>query len=91
MPPGASRGGRPTKFTTPRVVAILAALWEGADRVDAARKAGVSPATFYAWLKLGQAGHPDFAPLAEAVATVERSRTVWAVYNAAFGRRGFRN
>src|SRR4051812_4447897 len=57
------RGGRPTKYTSPRVVAILAALWGGATRAEAARKAGVSPAAFYAWLQLGRAGHPTFAPL----------------------------
>src|SRR5947208_3560096 len=69
-----SRGGRPTKFTTRRVVAILAALWDGATRVEAARRAGLSPAAFYAWLQLGRAGHPTFAPLAQAVAQVEASR-----------------
>ena len=34
-------GGRPTLYTTPRVLAILAALFGGASRADAARRAGV--------------------------------------------------
>ena len=84
-----SRGGRPTKFTTRRVVAILSALWEGSNRAEAARKAGVSPAAFYAWLNLGRRGHPTFAPLAEAVATIELHRGLRGVLGALSKRPGF--
>jgi hypothetical protein len=66
-----SRGGRPTLYTLPRVLTILAALFNGATRADAARRAGVGVSTFYVWLQLGRQGHPMFAPLAEAVANVE--------------------
>jgi transposase-like protein len=61
-------------YTVPRVLTILAALFDGASRVEAARRAGVGPSTFYGWLKLGRAGDPTFAPLAEAVANVEQAR-----------------
>ncbi len=66
-----ARGGRPTKYTVPRVVAILGALFDGETRAEAARRAGVSPAAFYVWLSLGRQGHPTYAPLAEAVANAE--------------------
>src|SRR3954463_8228495 len=77
-----SHGGRPTLYTTPRVLAILAALFGGASRADAAERGGVGVSTFYVWLHLGRAGHPTFAPLAEAVANVEDAR----VLNVAFGQ-----
>jgi hypothetical protein len=69
-----SRGGRPTLYTLPRVLTILAELFRGASRAEAARRAGVGASTFYVWLQLGRAGHPAFAPLAEAVANVEDAR-----------------
>jgi hypothetical protein len=68
-----SKGGRPTLYTVPRVLTIVAALFEGASRAEAARRAGVGASTFYGWLQLGRAGDPTFAPLAEAVANVEKS------------------
>jgi hypothetical protein len=77
----ASRGGRPTLYTLPRVLAILAALFKGDSRAKAAKRAGVGVSTFYVWLQLGRAGHPMFAPLAEAVASVEGNRAL----NVAFG------
>ena len=46
--------GRPTLYTLPRVLAILAALFKGASRAEAARRAGVGVSTFYVWLQLDQ-------------------------------------
>lgn len=84
-----AHGGRPSLYTTPRVLAILAALFKGESRADAARRAGVGVSTFYVWLQLGRKGHPTFAPLAEAVENVEEARA----FNVAFGHaircRGF--
>jgi hypothetical protein len=68
-----SQGGRPTLYTVPRVLTILAALFDSASRDEPARRAGVGVSTLYGWLQLGRAGHPTFGPLAEAVANVERS------------------
>src|SRR5262249_35771522 len=76
-----SRGARPTLYTLPRVLSIVAALFKGDSRATAAKRAGVGVSTFYAWLQLGRAGHPMFAPLAEAVASVEGNRSL----NVAFG------
>jgi hypothetical protein len=71
------------------VLAILAALFDGASRADAARRAGVGVSTFYVLLQLGRRGNPTFAPLAEAVANVEITQR----YNMALGyvirRRSF--
>ena len=83
-----SHGGRPTLYTTPRVLAILAALFKGASRADAARRAGVGVSTFYVWLQLGRAGHPTYAPLAEAVRAAESSRG-WGHLLALTNRRSF--
>jgi hypothetical protein len=50
-----AHGGRPTLYTVPNVLAILAALFDGATRAEAARQAGVGVSTFYVWLQLGRA------------------------------------
>lgn len=84
-----SRGGRPTLYTVPRVLAILATLVDGASRADAARRADVGVSTFYVWLQLGRAGHPTFAPLAEAVANVEDARGLNVALGHALSRRRF--
>jgi len=86
-----SQGGRPTLYTVPRVVTILAALYEGASRAEAAKQAGVGVSTFYVWLQLARAGHPTFAPLAEAVAKVEDSRKLYLFSKAVMGRKSFWN
>jgi hypothetical protein len=84
-----SRGGRPTLYTVPRVLAILAALFNGASRADAARRAGVGVSTFYVWLQLGRRGHPTFAPLAEAVANVEIAQRSNMALGYVIRQRGF--
>src|SRR4051812_39074076 len=84
-----SRGGRPTLYTLPRVLTILAALFNGASRADAARRAGVGVSTFYVWLQLGRRGHPAFAPLAEAVASVEDARGLDVAFGHLLRRRSF--
>jgi hypothetical protein len=84
-----SRGGRPTLYTVPRVLAILAALFDGASRADAARRAGVGVSTFYVWLQLGRRCHPTFAPLAEAVANVEIARGLNVAFGHLIRRRSF--
>jgi hypothetical protein len=84
-----SHGGRPTLYTIPRVLAILAALFGGASRAEAARRAGVGVSTFYVWLQLGRRGHPTFAPLAEAVANVEDVRGLNVALGHVIRRRSF--
>lgn len=84
-----SRGGRPTLYTLPRVLTILAALFDGASRADAARRAGVGASTFYVWLQLGRRGHPTYAPLAEAVANVEIAQRFNMALGYVIRRRGF--
>jgi hypothetical protein len=84
-----SRGGRPTLYTLPRVLSILAALFDGSSRAEAARRAGVGVSTFYVWLQLGRAGHPAFAPLAEAAASVEDARGLNTAFKHLIRRRRF--
>jgi hypothetical protein len=84
-----SHGGRPTLYTVPRVLAIVAALYRGASRADAARRAGVGVSTFYVWLQLGRRGHPAFAPLAEAVASVAEARGFNLLFRHVSQRRSF--
>lgn len=84
-----SHGGRPSLYTLPRVLAILAALFNGATRAAAARRAGVGVSTFYVWLQLGRRGHPTFAPLAEAVANVEDARGLNTLFGHTIKRRSF--
>jgi hypothetical protein len=87
----ASQGGRPTLYTLPRVLAILAALFKGDSRAKAAKRAGVGVSTFYVWLQLGRAGHPMFAPLAEAVASVEGNRSLNVAFGHLITRKSFWN
>jgi len=61
-------GGRPSKFTTPAALAVVAELARGGSLEAAAKSAGVGLSTLYRWLELGRRGDPRFAPLAEAVA-----------------------
>lgn len=84
-----SHGGRPTRYTVPVVLALVEALFGGATRSDAARHAGISPATFYAWVRLGREGHPAFAPLALALNNVELRRGQVRSFLSETGKRRF--
>jgi hypothetical protein len=69
-------GGRPTKYTATRVLRLVAAVAEGQPRSEAATLAGIGDSTLERWLAAGRAGHPDFAPLVDAVERVERARAL---------------
>jgi hypothetical protein len=62
-----NRGGRPSKFTTPAVVAITGALIAGESFEAAAHAAGIGQSTLYRWLAKARAGDPRFGPLADVV------------------------
>ena len=53
-----NRGGRPSKFTTPVVVAITGALIAGEPFEAAARAAGIGQSTLYRWLAKARADVP---------------------------------
>ena len=48
-----NKGGRPTKFTVHRAVAVACALNSGFSLEYAARRGGIGSATLYRWLLLG--------------------------------------
>jgi len=60
-------GGRPSKFTTPDALAVVAELARGGSLEAAAKSAGVGLSTVYRWLDHGRRGDPRFTPLAVAV------------------------
>src|SRR5208283_4977871 len=47
-------GGRPSKFTTPAALAVVAELCRGGSLEAAARSAGVGLSTVYRWLAPGR-------------------------------------
>jgi len=61
-------GGRPSKFTTAVVLAVVTALCQGESLEAAAKSAGVGLSTLYRWLELGRRGDPRFSPMVGAVA-----------------------
>src|SRR5208337_3037925 len=65
-------GGRPSKFTTPAALAVVAELCRGGSLEAAARSAGVGLSTVYRWLALGRRGDPRFSPMVGAVAVLGR-------------------
>ena len=86
-----SRGGRPSLYTVPRVLGIIAELFDGASRADAAKKVGVGVSTMYEWLRLGRTGHPTYAPFAEAAEITEHNRSLNTAFGHAIRRRRFWN
>jgi transposase-like protein len=58
---------RPSKFTTPTALAVVAELCRGGSLEAAAKSAGIGVSTLYRWLELGRRGDPRFSPLATAV------------------------
>jgi hypothetical protein len=62
-----NRGGRPTKFTTPAVVALASALIEGESFEAAANAAAIGQSTLYRWLAKARAGDPRFGPLEDVI------------------------
>lgn len=67
----ARRKGRPTSLTPGVQAEICDRLEKGVPQVDAARLAGISPATFYAWMARARDGEQPFLDFSEAV---ERAR-----------------
>ncbi len=61
-------GGRPSKFTTPTALAVVAELCRGESLEAAAKSAGVGLSTLYRWLERGRRGDPRFSPMVGAVA-----------------------
>jgi transposase len=61
-------GGRPSKFTTAVVLAVVTALFQGESLEAAAKSAGVGLSTVYRWLDHGRRGGPRFSPMVGAVA-----------------------
>ncbi len=73
-------GGRPSKFTTPAALAVVAELCRGGSLEAAAKSAGVGLSTLYRWLELGRRGDPRFSPLAAAVpAATSAGRTRFTI------------
>ena len=70
-----NRGGRPSKYTTPRALALVAAAGRGTTWAEAARSVGLAPSTVYGWLARGRAGDPDFAPLVAAIGAARGGRS----------------
>jgi hypothetical protein len=66
-------GGRPTKYTAARVLRLVSAIGAGKSRAEAAEAAGIGDTTLERWLTKGRSGHPDFAPLVQAVRQLERA------------------
>jgi hypothetical protein len=68
-----NRGGRPSKFTTPAIVAIAAALGDGEPLDGAAKAAGIGISTLYRWLSRARSGDPRYGPLAGLVGQARRA------------------
>jgi len=67
-----NHGGRPSLYTSSRLVALFRGIADGLPRDRAAEAAGISKRTLQRWIKAGRAGDPRYAELAEAIATAER-------------------
>ena len=74
-PDRSGKCGRPSKFTVPTAMAIVADLGEGRTPREAAARAGVGLATLHRWLVMGRAGHPAYEAF-DRVATRAR-RDAW--------------
>jgi len=61
-------GGRPSKFTSTVVLAVVTALCQGESLEAAAKSAGIGVSTLYRWLERGRRGDPRFSPMVRAVA-----------------------
>ena len=62
-----NKGGRPTKFTVHRAVAVACALNSGSSLESAARRGGIGSATLYRWLRKAMAGEEPYSVLLEVV------------------------
>jgi hypothetical protein len=71
------------------VITIVAEWFDSGTRAEAASRAGVGVSTFYGWLQLGRSGHPAFAPLADAVDSVEHARQLSVTFGRLVHRRRF--
>jgi AcrR family transcriptional regulator len=74
-------GGRPTKLTAARREKLLAAIRAGCHREQAARVAGVAPATFYRWVARGEReGRGPYRDFIDALREAEAEAEVQAVF-----------
>ena len=69
-----AKGGRPSTFNVPAVLALVAGVRRGLAFEAAARAAGVSRSVAFRWLQSARAGDPEFAGLVEALGQAERDR-----------------
>jgi hypothetical protein len=80
-----AHGGRPTLYTVPNVLAILAVFFHGATRAEASRRAGVGVSTFYLWLQLVRAASrnraigPCWSPSMDSAFCRSRRRRAYIV------------
>ncbi|MFO0957421.1 MAG: helix-turn-helix domain-containing protein [Isosphaeraceae bacterium] len=65
---------RPTKINLERVLRLFAALAEGDTIAEAARAAGIGPATAYRWRAKGKAGDPRYEPIARVFGAAAEAR-----------------
>jgi transposase-like protein len=70
---------RPTKLTPEVREQIAESIRAGAYAEQAARAAGISPSTFYDWLRRGEAGEAPFSEFSETVRAREAEAEVAAV------------
>ena len=62
-----NKGGRPTKFTVHRAIAVACALNSGSSLESAARRGRIGSATLYRWLRRAMAGEEPYSVLLEVV------------------------
>jgi hypothetical protein len=77
-----NRGGRPSKFTTPAVVAIAVALGDGAPLDGAAKAAGIGVSTLYRWLNRARSGDLRYGPLADLVSQARWARQTESAFDS---------
>jgi hypothetical protein len=73
-----SKPGRPSKCTPEVTSKVCKAIQEGSGREDAARAAGIGPATFREWMARAAAGEGEYAAFAAAVEEAESRIVRWA-------------
>jgi hypothetical protein len=67
-------GGQPSGLTIGIVARLAVALSRGRTIEQAARDAGISPATLWRWLAAGRAGDSRYAELVETIEAIRRER-----------------
>ena len=70
---------RPTKLTPQVRERIAESIRAGAYAEQAARAAGITPSTYYDWIKRGEAGERPFSEFSDAVRACEAEAEVAAI------------